>query len=139
MLNQGCFAVHTFGGSYDFSAEHFSDTLMAEADAQYGDLALPISNNIIAVASLGGCAGTGRDDKVTWLEGGQVRRSNLVIAENFYPFNLFDNRDGLDKIVGERVVVVDDDDSFHGVIIAGLAPDNNLIYLSVIYHPGQTC
>ena len=108
MMDHRGLAVHEPRRTYDFSSEDLPDALMAEADAQYGRLAGHFADDVIGDARLIGGARARRDDYPVGLETGDFGRGRLVIAEDLDLGPEF--AQPLDEVIGERVVIVDDED-----------------------------
>ncbi len=90
------------------AAEDFAHHLMAEADAENGELAGIIAHDGDGLARFGGRAGAGRDDD--GLCGAQVLRRHLVVSHD--PRALAQFLEIARHVVNEAVIIVDDED--HG-------------------------
>ena len=117
MVDLGCFAVHAAVGADDFGAVGFCDGLAAEADAEDGDFSGPVEDDLAGGAGFVWGAGAGREDEVGWLVGFEVGADDGVVAEDEDLGLGGEDGDGLDEVVGERVIIVDDYYFGHGVTI----------------------
>src|SRR6185312_6804358 len=99
-------AVHHARRPHHLAAKGLPDRLVPEADAQDGDLAGVGPDHVQADSGLVGGAGAGRDHQVRGRQGADVAGRDLVVAD--HP-NLRTNlAEVLDQVVGERVVIIDD-------------------------------
>ena len=92
----------------DAGAERFADRLMPEADAEERD-GFVFADQIDDASGARGSSGAGRDDDGLRLLRDQRGRIEGVVADDAHraagePLDL------LDQVVGEGVVVIDDDD-----------------------------
>ncbi len=100
------FPVHQSSGTDDFAAENVAHALVAEADAKHRKAWTKGSDDVIGDASFIWGARAWRDADAFGMEGLNFGEGDLVVA--------FDEQIGtefaevLDQIVGERVVVIDD-------------------------------
>ena len=99
--------MHKAAGTDDLAAINLSDALVSEADAENRDSAAEVHNRIAADPCFGRSARAGRDANLFRSERLDFPDSDFVIA--------FDEKFGaefaevLDEVVGERVVVIDDE------------------------------
>jgi len=110
--------VHAALGADDGGAIGVGDGLATEADAEDGDNTSPIEDDLAGVAGLVGGAGAGGEDQVGWLVGLEIGAGGGVVAEDEDLGLGGQDSDGLDEVVGERVVIVDDDYFGHGDTIS---------------------
>jgi len=103
----GGFAMHATIGADDFGAVGFGDALAAEADAEDGDFSGPVVDDPAGVAGFVWGAGARGEDQVGRLVGLEVRAGDGVVAEDDDPGLGGQDGDGLDEVVGERVIIVD--------------------------------
>ena len=108
----GGFAVHEAGGADDFAAEDLADALVAEADSEDGDFSAEFADGVATDAGFGGGAGAGGDDDFFGGELGDVGGGNLVVALHEQVGSEF--AEILDEVVGEGIVVIDDEDHASG-------------------------
>ena len=110
-------AVHRPLGSDDLAAVRGRDRLVSEADAQNGDPASGLADQLDGDTGILGTTGSGRDDDSVRRSLQNLRDRRLVVS------NHIDSgphcHEGLHQIEGEGVIVVDDDDphespSYHG-------------------------
>src|SRR6185437_6491014 len=114
VLDRRGLAVHELGGTDDLGTEGRADGLMAEADAEGGDLlvgrqrgeALDERDEDAGVLR---CAGAGREDDSRGAQGDNFVGGDLVVAFDD-DLALTQFADVLDEVVGEGVVVVEDED-----------------------------
>ncbi len=106
MGDGGGLAVHEAVGPDDVSSEVLADGLVAEADAEDGDLAGEGFDHGDGDAGFGGRAGAGGDEHAFGLEGDGFFYGDLVVSEDA----LLDaeSTEVLDEVEGEGIVVVDD-------------------------------
>jgi hypothetical protein len=98
-------AVYGLAAHY-LGPEGLSDRLVAQADAEDGDLAGELLDYLDRGAGLLRRARTGRDHYPIWVELEDLFRRDLVVAPDEYlPAQL---PEVLDQVVREGVVVVDD-------------------------------
>src|SRR5579862_1879088 len=102
------FAVHQVLGTDNFAAEGFADRLVAEAYAQDGGLAGHVADERNQDPRFAGCAGTGGKQNAIRVQCFDVFHGELVVAADFNPGSKL--AQVLDKVVGKRVVVVEDED-----------------------------
>src|SRR5205807_4312842 len=108
VLDRGRLAVHLPPGARDRGAEGLADRLMAEADAEDRDARPEPADNLEGDARVVGCPRARRDHdplRPHRADPGQVDR---VVADDLGLGAEF--AEVLDKVVGEGVVVVDDED-----------------------------
>src|SRR5260370_41961327 len=104
----GHFAMNGHRAANDAAAERLADRLMAEADAEAWDFFVR-ADEIDDAAGAGRGSRTGRDDDRLRLLGDQRGRSERVVANDANSV-AGEPLDLLDQVVGEGVVVIDDDD-----------------------------
>ena len=113
VFDQAGLAVHQCFCAYDVAAKSRADGLMTEADSEQGNFAGEMANQIDADAGVLGRAGTGRNQDTIGVE-----RSDLADREFIVTAYLdlgAELPQILDEVVGERVVVVEDE--YHEVIL----------------------
>ena len=115
VLDRAGLAVHQVLGADDLSAESGADGLMSEADAEHGNFAGEVADDVDADAGVLRGAGAGGDDDALGMHGGDFGDGHLVIAAHFDVSAQFSEI--LDEVVGEGIVVVEDED--HGGIVIG--------------------
>ena len=108
VLDAAGLAVHQVLGAYDFSAKRFAHGLMSQADAQDWKLAGEVANQVDADAGFVRGAGSGGDHDVVGLQRVDFVNRDLVVAADLDLRTQFAQI--LHKVVGERVVVVEDED-----------------------------
>ena len=113
MIDQRGLAVHAALGPDDLAAEHLGNALVAQTNAQDGDLAGPEADDFVAVVGLLGSAGAGRDNEVAGTELFEVATANSIVAENLDRRLTGQNRNRLDEVVGERIVIINNHHAFH--------------------------
>ena len=104
------FAVHEMGGADDLAAEGLADGLVAETDAEDGHFSGHVANERDENAGLAGCTGAGREQNALGPQSFHLLDGQLVVAIDLDLCAQF--AQVLDQVVGERVVVVEDED--HG-------------------------
>ena len=110
MIDEGGLAVHEAPCADDIAAKDVADGLVPQAHAeQRGGLAKALDHRA-ADACLLGRAGAGGDADVVGLELFDLVQRHLVIAADFHDGSHL--AEVLDEVVGEGVVVVDDEE--HG-------------------------
>jgi hypothetical protein len=100
--------VHRQLAPHDPRPERLGDGLMAEADAEQGDVAVRADQVDAAPGARRG-AGSGRDDDGPRPRGEQLLRLERVVPDDVQPFAR-KALELLDQVVGEGVVVIDDGD-----------------------------
>src|SRR6185312_11224327 len=108
VLDTACFAVHQLMRTNNVSAKCSPNRLMAQAHAQYRQLAGKVPDQGNADARLLRRTRTRRNKNVIGLQGLDFRRSNLVIAAYLYFLAQFAQI--LHQVVGKGIVVVEDED-----------------------------
>ena len=106
------FAVHEARGADDVASVNLPDALMAEAHAEDGNFSTEMPNHIATDTGIGGRAGAGGDDYFFGRELLDVGNGNLVVA--FYKKLRTKFAEVLNEVVGERIVVIDDEDHANG-------------------------
>ena len=110
MGDRAGFAVHQVAGADDLAAEGLADGLMAEADSQDRRLAGHAADQRNQNAGLAGRAGARREQDALGPERLDLIDGQLVVAIDL------DLRaqltQVLDKVVGEGIVVVEDEDHY---------------------------
>ena len=109
VLHFGHFAMNGHRAANDASAKRFANRLMAEADAEKRDF-LVGADEIDDAASAGGRARAGRDDDRFRVFRDQRGRIECVVADDANR-SAGEALDLLDQVVGEGVVVIDDDEA----------------------------
>ena len=112
------FAVHEVLGADDLAAEGLADGLVAEADAEDGDFAGHVPDERHEDAGFAGRAGAGREQNAFGLECLDLFDGQLVVAADFDLCTQL--AEVLDEVVGEGVVVVEDED--HGEVQCSAPP-----------------
>src|SRR5581483_5423645 len=98
-------AVHDLARAHDTRAERLTDALVAEADAEYRDLAAELPHECERDARLIRGAGAGRDDDARGRSLADFLDRECVVAHDLDVFA--ELAQVLDEVVGEAVVVVD--------------------------------
>ena len=106
------FAVHEARSADDVASVNLADTLMAEADTEDGNFSTEMPNHIATDTGIGGRAGPGGNDDFFGSELLDVGNGNLVIA--FHKELRTKLAKVLNEVVGERIVVIDDEDHASG-------------------------
>ena len=113
MDNVRCLAVHHLGGALDLGTCQQTEDLVPETDAEDGYIVGQTLEEFEAVSRVGGVAGAGREaDHFEGGIGGQFQHSGVVVVE--YEGVFAEGLEGLDEVVGEGVVVIDEQE--HGVL-----------------------
>src|SRR3974390_2115246 len=118
MLHFARLAMHKVGSANDVAAKGSADRLMAETDPENWDLAGKVSDHVDADSRLVRCTGPGRDDDAFRVEMLDLFQCGLVVAAHydFVPHL----PDVLHQVVGERIVIVEDEDHVSGLcLVAG--------------------
>src|SRR6185437_5111592 len=110
VLDHAGLAVHQHLGADDAGAKGLTDALMAEADAEDGDAAGEVLDGRHADAGFERGAGTRRNDQSRGLQGFDPGQGHLIVAADLD--GLSQLAEVLGEVVGERVVVVEEED--HG-------------------------
>ena len=110
------FAVHEMSGPDDVSAERFADRLVAEAYSKHRNFTRKVADQIDADACLMRRAGAGRDNDLFRMHGLDLAHRDLVVAANLDVAAQF--ADVLDEVVGERIVVVEDENQEELLVLA---------------------
>ena len=106
--------MHAAVGARDAAAEDFGEALVAQADAQNGDGAGEAFDSVVADTGIGGRAGTGGDDQMGWAKIGKRFGGGGIVADDMDMWFFVKGSDGLDEVVGEGIVIVDDEYGGHG-------------------------
>src|SRR5258706_5976327 len=104
------FSVHQSAGALDDSAEAVADALVAEADAQDGDFGGEMLDDVVGDAAFLGRTGAGGDDDVGGPKLFDFGDGHLVVAKDLHRALGVDLAEPLDEVVGEGVVVIDEND-----------------------------
>src|SRR5271157_3901648 len=110
VFNGAGFAVHQRACADHLPAEGLADGLVAEAHAQHGHAPGKMPDQFDADSGVLRRARAGRDNDAVGMKFFNLADGDLVIAPHHYLFSQF--AQVLDQVVGERVVVVQDED--HG-------------------------
>jgi len=124
VFHEGSFAVHHAVVHNDVAAENVSDALMAEADSERGDLGAEGADDFVGEAGFFGGTGAGRNEDAFGFEGADLIDGNLVIAMDFHGNLHF--TEILDEVVGERIVIIDDQHHGRTVIERGRVGSKSL-------------
>src|SRR3954468_18336940 len=108
MLNQRCLSMHQPFGADDFSAKDLANALMTEANPEDGRLFSQFTNDLLAPAGVFRPAWAGRDTNPVWGQLADLSKCDLVVP--FHRHLRAELSKVLDEIIGERVVVIDDED-----------------------------
>src|SRR4051812_35922767 len=100
------FAVHQSRSADDLPAENFADRLMAKTDAEYRGRLMKVADGIFRDSGIGRSPGPRRDHDTIGFEPLHLLESDLVIAIDADIFTELSKI--LNKVVGERIVVIDD-------------------------------
>jgi len=103
-------AVHQMRRADDFAPERFTNRLMSQADSKDRNLPGDLPNEIDADPCFVRRAGARRDNDLLRVHSFNVFHCHLVVAAHFDLFAKFSNV--LDEVVGERIVVVEDEYQF---------------------------
>ena len=106
--------MHAAVGADDLGAVGIGDGLAAEADAEDGYFTGEVLDDLAGVAGFVGGAGSRGEDQVCGPMGFEVGADDGVVAEDEDLGLGEQDGDGLDEVVGEGVVIVDDDYFGHG-------------------------
>src|ERR1051326_550218 len=107
MKNVADLSVHQGRGANDFSSEHLADRLMAETDAKNGRRLMKLSNDVLCNACIRRSARSRRNHNARGLQPCDLFQRDLVVAINAQLFTQLAQI--LDEIVGEGIVVIDDE------------------------------
>ena len=99
--------MHEAVGADDFAAEDVAHALMAEADAEGGDAGAESFDDVVGEAGFARGTGAGGNQDARRFEFADFLDGGLVVAENFHLHPQL--AEVLDEVVGEAVVVVDDE------------------------------
>ena len=108
MENGRGFAVHETSRADDRAAVDVADALVSQADAEDGEARADFQDDVVGDAGFLRRAGAGRDDDGFGLEGLDFGDGDFVVALDDGFRAKF--AELLDKVVGERVVVIDDEE-----------------------------
>src|SRR5262245_55655205 len=108
MPHLGHFAVHRRGAAHHARAERLAERLVPEADAEERDIFIEADQLENAARAIGR-AGTRRDHDRARLLREQLRGIEAIITDYLQP-RAGEALDLLNQVVGEGVVVVDDDE-----------------------------
>ena len=100
--------MHQTIGAHDIAAIDLTDRLVAEADAKNRCGGSKFADEFERDACFVGCAGAGRDADAFRLECFHLVHRDHVIAENFHLRSKL--AEILDEVVGEGVVVIEDEE-----------------------------
>ncbi len=120
-----CFPVHQFAGADDIAAKDLANRLMAEADAEDWRAAAKLPDDVAADASFVWRAGAGRNADVARRQLADFIHTDGVVANDFH-FRA-QLAEVLNEVVGEGVVVIDDEE--HGEIVIGYQLFGNRIHV----------
>ena len=101
--------MHQFIGTDNFSAKRLSDGLMTEAYAQQGNFSGPAFDRLKADTCFVGIARSGRDDQAVKSLEFEIINTYRVIAHHFLLRTQLAKV--LDDVVGEGIVVIDDEEA----------------------------
>jgi hypothetical protein len=110
--------VEEFGRANDFTSERRTDGLMAEADAQDWKFSGETLDEFDGDAGFFGCARTGGDDDAVGLAADDVVNADFVVSMDFDVAAKF--AEILGEVIGEGVVVVEEEDHRRGDSISGI-------------------
>ena len=114
MMDHGRFAVHETFGPNDFTAEDVANGLMAKTNAEQRCGFAKALDHGATDAGFFWRARAGGDADVVGLEPRDLIQRDLIIATDFHDGTHF--AEVLDEIVGEGIVVVDDQE--HGIKVS---------------------
>ena len=109
------FAVHDVPGLDDHTAEGLRQALVSKTDSQNGDAAGKGSDGLNGNPCFPGRTGAGGYDEAARVQGFEFGHGHFVISDNLHflvRVVLDDVADHLVDVVGEGIVVVDEDDHF---------------------------
>ena len=106
--NRRGFAVHEARSADDVAAVNLPNALVAEADTEDRNFSAEMPNHIATDPRIGGRAGPGGNDYFFGSELLDVGNGNLVVALHKELRTQFAKV--LNEVVGERIVVIDDED-----------------------------
>ena len=112
VLDAAGFPVHQVFGADDLAAEGFAHCLVSQANTEYRSLAGELPDEVDADAGLVRGAGAGGDHDVVGFQGLDFVDGDLIVAADLDLRAEFSQV--LHQVVGERVVVVEDED--HGFV-----------------------
>lgn len=101
----GRFAVHHAVVDNDVAAEGVADALVAQADAEDGDFAGEVFDDVVGEAGFARGAGAGGDENAVGVEFFDAGEGDLVVAVDLHGNVHF--AQVLDEVVGERIVVIE--------------------------------
>jgi hypothetical protein len=117
--DRGGFAMHEAPVTFHDTAEGVADALVAQANAEGGDLGSEGLEDFITEAGFARAAGAGGNDDVGGFEGGYFGDAGFIVAENFHALVGHQLAEALDEVVGKGVVIIDQNK--HGGIIAAVS------------------
>jgi hypothetical protein len=104
------FAVHQFGSTHDFAAERRADGLMSQTHSQHRHIARKMADQFNADSGLLRRARPGREQNPLGVHRLYVGNGELIVPAHQHVGAQFAQI--LDQVVGEGIVVVEDED--HG-------------------------
>ena len=107
VMNKRGLAVHEFAGSDDITAKDLADTLVTEANPEEGNVFSKFPNYIATDSGFSRGAGTGGNTDLRRRFFADFIERDLVVSMHLHLRAQFS--EVLDEVVGERVVVVDDE------------------------------
>ena len=108
----GGLSVHEARGANDVAPVNLTDALVAEAHAEDGNFPAEMPNHIATDTGIGRSAWPGGDDDFFGSKLFDVGNGNLVVALHKKLRTKF--AEILNEVVGERIVVIDDEDHASG-------------------------
>src|SRR4029077_7007222 len=106
--NCGRFPVHQFRGARNFASVNFADTLVTEANAEQWDSRSEFTNDVATDSRVARPARSGRDADAFRNKLSNVSQARLVIA--FHQNVGAQLAENLREVVGERIVIIDQEE-----------------------------
>ncbi len=106
MMDHAGFTMHWNGGANRFPAEDLVDTLHAQAYAYNRNLSVKASNQGQGNSGMGRVLGPRADQYIVRMKVCCLRQRNLIAS--IYPDGHIIMHKHLNKIVGKRIVIIDD-------------------------------
>ena len=118
VVNLRDLSVHQPVGPIHFPTEDLTDALVTQAHSQQGHFRPEPLDDLFRNARFARSAWSGRDDDSIGTQGRDFVERNLIISDDAHVKRGIDLTQSLHEVVGERVVVVDQQD--HSLTIAQL-------------------
>src|SRR5207248_1347444 len=114
--NRGSFPMHQFWGAHDFAAENFADALVTEANAKQRNVWPEFTDDVATDSRVARPARSRRDADAFWNKLSNVSRIKRIVAfDQNVRAQLAEN---LREVVGERIVIIDQEEFQHVIFFA---------------------